>query len=307
MGVTINVNGLSLVHKGSGGVAMATVPDVCKTPSPGGPVPVPYPNIARSASLAKGSTTVKVDGGNSAANKGSEFSTSSGDEAGTLGGVKSGVNMKEATWLTYSMDVKIEGKNAARLTDKMLMNHGNTVCLGGALNPVVAVDSFFKIVCPHFCAMLKRIQAGEKLKPGETWTRKLQEQVSKHSDELLKIGVKFEKSAVVGAIKGAAAVWKRKALVKFGKRFGAKLVTKAVPVVGWALAAYDVYDAASLVKQGYDLMRVRPDFVLETTDGNLFGDVKFPQDTWSDGQKDMYTSLNNGTTPPEVNKKNCKC
>jgi hypothetical protein len=145
MGVTINVNGLSLVHKGSGGVAMATVPDVCKTPSPGGPVPVPYPNIARSASLAKGSTTVKVDGGNSAANKGSEFSASSGDEAGTLGGVKSGVNMKEATWLTYSMDVKIEGKNAARLTDKMLMNHGNTVCLAGEGQMIVKLRDLQKV------------------------------------------------------------------------------------------------------------------------------------------------------------------
>ena len=38
MAVTIKVNGVanSLVHKGSGGVSAATVPDVCKTPSPGG-------------------------------------------------------------------------------------------------------------------------------------------------------------------------------------------------------------------------------------------------------------------------------
>ena len=38
------------------------VPDVCKTPSPGGPVPIPYPNIAQSVTLAKGTTTVKADG-----------------------------------------------------------------------------------------------------------------------------------------------------------------------------------------------------------------------------------------------------
>ncbi len=31
----------SLVHKGSGGMPAATVPDVCKTPMPGGPVPLP--------------------------------------------------------------------------------------------------------------------------------------------------------------------------------------------------------------------------------------------------------------------------
>jgi len=46
MAVTININGLTLCHKGSNGISVATVPDVCKTPSPGGPVPIPYPDIA---------------------------------------------------------------------------------------------------------------------------------------------------------------------------------------------------------------------------------------------------------------------
>lgn len=134
MSTTIKVNGThnSLVHKGSAHFARNTPPDVCKTPSPGGPVPIPYPVIVSMASdLSGGSTTVKVDGGNSAAIKGSEFSRCSGDEAGTAGGVVSSTNMKEATWITYSFDVKIDGKNACRLTDKMKMNHGNTVCMVG--------------------------------------------------------------------------------------------------------------------------------------------------------------------------------
>ncbi len=134
MGITIHVNGRSnsLAHKGSGGIAKCTLPDVCKTPSPGGPVPVPYPIIiSKSSDLKKGSKKVKFDGGNSAAIKSSEFSRCSGDEAGTAGGVKSSTNMKEATWILYSFDVKIEGRNACRLTDKMMMNHGNTVCLAG--------------------------------------------------------------------------------------------------------------------------------------------------------------------------------
>jgi len=82
MGVTININGLSLAHKGSTGVATATLPDVCKTPSPGGPVPLPYPNVAMVSDLVKGTKTVKADG-KMAANKGSELSRSSGDEPGT--------------------------------------------------------------------------------------------------------------------------------------------------------------------------------------------------------------------------------
>lgn len=131
MPVTININDLSLCHKGSDGIAIATVPDVCKTPSPGGPVPIPYPNIAMSKDLAQGTTTVTVDGGNMAANLGSQFMLSTGDEAGVAGGVASSTFIKEATWLTYSFDVKLEGKSACRLTDKMFMNHNNTVCCGG--------------------------------------------------------------------------------------------------------------------------------------------------------------------------------
>jgi hypothetical protein len=87
-----------------------------------------------SSSLKGGTTTIKVDGGNPAAIKGSEYSRCSGDEAGTAGGVKSNTNMKEATWILYSFDVKLEGKNACRLSDKMMMNHGNTACLSGTLH-----------------------------------------------------------------------------------------------------------------------------------------------------------------------------
>lgn len=134
MPVTIHVNGTSnsLVHKGSMGVVKSTLPDVCKTPSPGGPIPVPYPVIiSMSAQLAKGTTTVKADGGNMCGVKGSEISMCNGDNAGTAGGVKSSTFMKEATWILYSFDVKLDGKNACRLSDKMQMNHGNTACLGG--------------------------------------------------------------------------------------------------------------------------------------------------------------------------------
>lgn len=135
MPVTVKVNGVanSLVHKGSNGVSVATVPDVCKTPSPGGPVPIPYPNISQSVTLAKGTTTVKADGGMMIATKGSEFSLSNGDNPGVTGGVKSSTFMKESTWILYSFDVKMDGKNACRLTDKKFQNHENTVDATGTL------------------------------------------------------------------------------------------------------------------------------------------------------------------------------
>mgnify|MGYP001015564979 CR=1 FL=1 len=153
--ITINVNGLSLCHKASGGVSIATLPDVCKTPSPGGPVPVPYPNVARSRDLAKGTKTINADGGNMCARFGSEFSRSTGDEPGTLGGVKSGTFTKEATWITYSFDVKFEGKGACRLTDKMFHNHQNTVNAGGLLQRVLDAR---KVLVEMLCECDKEIQ-----------------------------------------------------------------------------------------------------------------------------------------------------
>jgi hypothetical protein len=139
MPVTVKVNGTSnsLVHKGSNGVSTATIPDVCKTPTPGGPVPMPYPNVSQSATLDKGTTTVTADGGMMIAIKGSEFSLSNGDNPGVAGGVKSSTFMKESTWILYSFDVKMDGANACRLTDKKFQNHENTVDLAGTVQAPV--------------------------------------------------------------------------------------------------------------------------------------------------------------------------
>jgi Domain of unknown function (DUF4150) len=155
MPVTIKVNGAanSLVHKGSNGISMATIPDVCKTPSPAGPVPIPYPNISQSATLDKGTTTVKADGGMMIATKGSEFSLSNGDNAGVAGGVTSSTFMKESTWILYSFDVKMDGSNACRLTDKKFQNHENTADLAGEVQMGVATseddDDCDVEKCPH--------------------------------------------------------------------------------------------------------------------------------------------------------------
>jgi hypothetical protein len=150
MPVTIKVNGTinALVHKGSGHFSMATIPDVCKTPSPGGPVPIPYPNISQAATLDKGTTTVKADGGMMIATKGSEFSLSNGDNAGVAGGVKSSTFMKESTWILYSFDVKMDGQNACRFSDKKFQNHENTADLAGTAPVTVPVpDNFEEVLC----------------------------------------------------------------------------------------------------------------------------------------------------------------
>jgi len=126
MPVTVSVNHPeTVVHQASMGMAKTEL-DVCKTPTPGGPVPTPYPNIAMSAQTADGSTTVKCDG-NSIMLKDSNFSMSSGDEAGSIGGVKSNVIKGQADPMNYSFDVKVEGKNVFRRSDPMMQNKKNAI------------------------------------------------------------------------------------------------------------------------------------------------------------------------------------
>ena len=130
MGLTIKVNGSnSVVHKGSS-TSSATIPDVCKTPSPAARSRSPTRNMARSATWRRGPRRSRWTVGNGGV-KGSEFS-SNGDEAGTAGGVKSSTFIKEATWILYSFDVKMDGKNACRLTRQDDHNHQNTRQHGGS-------------------------------------------------------------------------------------------------------------------------------------------------------------------------------
>ncbi|MDD7973735.1 PAAR-like domain-containing protein [Roseinatronobacter alkalisoli] len=127
-----------------------TLPDVCKTPAAKNK-PLPYPNIAFSKDLTKGTNTVKADGGHMCAIRGSEFSTSIGDEPGSGGGVKSGTHLHRATWLSWSPDVFMEGKPACRLSDKMLMNNGNTVSLGGLNQPPLTPEQIDEWLCEAAC------------------------------------------------------------------------------------------------------------------------------------------------------------
>jgi hypothetical protein len=148
MSVTINVNGLSLCHKGSGGYVKNTVPDACLTP--GKCIPKPYSIVSYSKDLVKGTTTVKADGGNMCANLGSEFSCCTGDGGGSCGGVVSGTTEAESTWITYSPDVFMEGKAVCRLTDKMWMNHGNSVSMGGDIQESLGTE-LFEELCEMMC------------------------------------------------------------------------------------------------------------------------------------------------------------
>ena len=124
MGQTVFANGRGVAHKSSGGMSIA-FPDVCKTPAPpAGPIPIPYPNIGKASDADKGPKKVKTDGA-MPMTKGAKYSMSSGDEAGSVGGVVSSKIKGECEFMMYSFDVKFEGKNVCRMGDPLFHNKKN--------------------------------------------------------------------------------------------------------------------------------------------------------------------------------------
>lgn len=150
---SMTANNLTVVHKKSGGIITCGPPDVCKTPTPGGPVPIPYPNIAFSKHLTKAAKSVTADGADVAI-KTSEFSTSTGDEPGTAGGgVVSGKIKGIAKFTNYSFDVKIEGKNVPRFSDPMSLNGNAPNTMGPAemQGNSIGLGDNDEILCKIFC------------------------------------------------------------------------------------------------------------------------------------------------------------
>jgi len=117
----IAINGLTAVHAGSNGTL--TTVDICNTPPHC--ASVTYTNIAKSMDSAMTATSVFVNG-NPICHAKSNFAVSSGDEAGSCGGVISGTIKGMAEFITFSPNVFIEGFPAVRQTDLMVSNMKNT-------------------------------------------------------------------------------------------------------------------------------------------------------------------------------------
>ena len=117
-----NITGFA--HKGSSGMSLV-FPDVCKTPAPPlGPIPIPYPNLGKSADAVQGTTQVKADG-QMIMVKSAKYMMSTGDEPGSAGGIISGVFKQECEYLMYSFNVMLEGKNVCRMGDPLWHNKKN--------------------------------------------------------------------------------------------------------------------------------------------------------------------------------------
>jgi len=92
-----------------GGGQCFAFPDVCKTPAPPAPfVPIPYPNISMVMQASGTASKVKICG-KDAVTKSSSVSRSQGDEAGTLFGMMSQVNMNKTSFKMGASNVKCQG------------------------------------------------------------------------------------------------------------------------------------------------------------------------------------------------------
>ncbi|MGU3305677.1 DUF4150 domain-containing protein [Pseudomonas sp. M5A4_2d] len=100
-----------------GAVATATAPDMCNTPTPTGPLPMPYPNIADTRMADPGGLMSNVlVMGMPAMTLMSKVTISNGDQPGAAGGLLSGRIMGEMTFLNASTCVTVGGKPAVRVT-----------------------------------------------------------------------------------------------------------------------------------------------------------------------------------------------
>jgi hypothetical protein len=107
-------------------------PDTCKTPAPSGTVPVPYPNIAMCMQASSGvSTKVKIMN-MSAILMNSKIPMSSGDEAGSIGGVVSNMIKGEVAYKKGSSKIKVEGKAQAYISCTTGHNGSNANMPAGA-------------------------------------------------------------------------------------------------------------------------------------------------------------------------------
>jgi len=92
-------------------------PDVCLTPSPVGPIPIPYPNTAMGLTANPATTCKKIYlSCMPAHNLATQIPISMGDNAGVAGGVASGMVMGPSRHLMGSFGVIYEGTPATKMT-----------------------------------------------------------------------------------------------------------------------------------------------------------------------------------------------
>ena len=111
-------------------------PDVCLTPTPAGPVPIPYPNIAMGPMAVPNCPTILFMC-MPAHNMATTIPMTNGDNTGVNMGVASGTVMGPSRHVTGAFTVLLNGMPATRMTSMSLQNSTN--CPGVRLVPSQAL------------------------------------------------------------------------------------------------------------------------------------------------------------------------
>ena len=107
-------------------------PDVCNTPTPAGPVPIPYPNMATAPMGVPPVANVMFSMA-PAHNMSTVVPMTNGDNAGVALGVASGLVMGPSRHLTGAFTALIGGMPATRLTS--MSNQNSTNAVGARIVP----------------------------------------------------------------------------------------------------------------------------------------------------------------------------
>jgi hypothetical protein len=107
-------------------------PDVCLTPTPAGPVPIPYPNIAAGPMGVPAAYNILYMC-TPAHNMSTTVPLTNGDNAGVAMGVASGMVMGPSRHLTGAFTVLLNYMPATRMTSMALQNSTN--CPGARIVP----------------------------------------------------------------------------------------------------------------------------------------------------------------------------
>ncbi|BCM17231.1 DUF4150 domain-containing protein [Mesorhizobium sp. J8] len=157
--MTVFANGLEVAAKAQGNKVIAAFPDVCFTPpeNPATPpgVPIPYPSFGTDSDTENGTGTVKIGGENITQKDKSDYSKTTGTEAGSAAkkGVISSTNTNKEYARAWSSNVKADGLPVSRFTDISTNNHtssqvGNTPPQPKVGQPGPGSGSAPKTKCP---------------------------------------------------------------------------------------------------------------------------------------------------------------
>jgi len=103
-------------------MAVSLLPDICKTPIGPNMVPIPYPVMADLSNSVAVAKTVRFNDDAVFLLDDSVVATLTGNEPGTGGGMKSGVNKGKVRATASSKSVRVEGKYVVRHGDACEMN-----------------------------------------------------------------------------------------------------------------------------------------------------------------------------------------